>query len=355
MRALLYTPDHELIVTSVDEPAPAEDEVLVRVTAAGVCGSDVHGVASRSERRKPPLIMGHELVGEVVESGGIAGTDLIGKRVAVNPQVPCLLCRDCRSGRENICAHRELIGGTRPGGFAEYVAVPARCAHPFSSASVPEALLAEPLATCVRAVTLARVQPGDEALVIGAGTIGALAANLLRRAGVSTLIVSDPDPLRREYAAQVADAVVLPEQLPAAVADLTGGRGVDLAIDAVGVEPARQSSLELLRRGGVAVWLGMHAEEGLLRGFDVVVREQRIQGSFAYTDPEFAAAVALLESGTFKPQVPLSHVPLAEAAVAFNALLNGKPQPSLKTVIQPGGVPLVSVEAETLAAQVEAS
>src|SRR5881398_3331753 len=129
MQALLYLPSYELEVRAVPSPRPAGDEVLVRVEAAGICGSDVHGVASRSPRRTPPLIMGHELTGEVVAAGGPAGEPLVGKGVAVNPQVPCGECRSCRSGRENVCARRELVGGTRSGGFAELVSVPLRCIH----------------------------------------------------------------------------------------------------------------------------------------------------------------------------------------------------------------------------------
>src|SRR5262245_9187175 len=129
MRALVYSTDYELAVLDVAPSTPRPGEVLLRVESAGICGSDVHGVASRSPRRQPPLIMGHELVGEVVEAGDPAAEALLGELVAVNPQVPCARCPHCRSGRENVCAHRELVGGTRPGGFAEYVCVPTRCAH----------------------------------------------------------------------------------------------------------------------------------------------------------------------------------------------------------------------------------
>src|SRR5438128_10880392 len=113
MQALMYTEEFNLDVRVVETPQTRAEEVLVRVEAAGICGSDVHGVASRSPRRTPPLIMGHELTGEVVAAGAPPGERLIGTQVAVNPQVPCGDCRSCRSGRENVCARRELIGGTR--------------------------------------------------------------------------------------------------------------------------------------------------------------------------------------------------------------------------------------------------
>ena len=110
-------------------PRPAPGEVLVQVASAGICGSDVQGVATRSPRRSPPLVMGHEFAGTVVEASPEVTPGLVGRRVAVNPQVPCGACLVCRSGRENVCAHRELIGGTRAGGFAEHVSVPIGCVH----------------------------------------------------------------------------------------------------------------------------------------------------------------------------------------------------------------------------------
>src|SRR3954465_4811230 len=110
MQALVYLPSYELELREVERPSPAVDEVVVRVEAAGICGSDVQGVATRSPRRAPPLVMGHELVGEVTSAA--AGAEaLVGRRVAVNPQVPCRACLACRSGSENICQRRELVGG----------------------------------------------------------------------------------------------------------------------------------------------------------------------------------------------------------------------------------------------------
>ncbi len=128
MRALVYTLERTLDVLDVEAPVPAAGEVLIRVERAGICGSDVQGVATRSPRRAPPLIMGHELVGEVT-AAATGAEALVGRRVAVNPQVPCRACLACRSGSENVCQHRELVGGSRPGGFGELVAVPASCVH----------------------------------------------------------------------------------------------------------------------------------------------------------------------------------------------------------------------------------
>jgi threonine dehydrogenase-like Zn-dependent dehydrogenase len=337
MQALLYMPSYELEVLEVPAPHPGVDEVVVRVEAAGICGSDLHGVASRSPRRAPPLIMGHELSGEVVAAGGPAGEPLIGIRIAVNPQVPCGDCLACRSGRENVCARRDLIGGTRSGGFAELVSVPLRCVHPFS-ASFPSdvAVFCEPLATCVHALRLVPDSLTEVAVVLGAGTIGVLAAQVLRLAGTRVIVVSEVDEGRRQSAAAAADAAVAPDELHDTVMELTGGFGASLSIDAVGSDGTRRESIRVLQPGGVALWLGMHEQSATIPAFDLVVREQRVQGSFAYTNPEFGRALGLLEGGLIDPGVSRRSFPLEESGDVFRQLLEGSSEGFLKAIVCPG-------------------
>jgi L-iditol 2-dehydrogenase len=338
MQALVYMTSHDLEVREVPSPQPGVDEVVVRVEAAGICGSDLHGVASRSPRRTPPLIMGHELSGEVVAAGGPAGELLIGARVAVNPQVPCGDCLACRSGRENVCARRGLIGGTRSGGFAELVSVPLRCVHPVPADLASDvAVFCEPLATCVHALRLVPDSFTDTAVVLGAGTIGVLAAQLLRLAGTRVIIVSEVDEARRRSAATSADAIVAPNELYDEVMELTGGLGVSLSLDAVGSDGTRRESIRVLQPGGLAVWLGMHEQEATIPAFDLVVREQRVQGSFAYTNPEFARALGLLESGLIEPGVSHRSFPLEESADVFRRLLHGSSDGFLKAIVNPEG------------------
>jgi L-iditol 2-dehydrogenase len=336
MRALMYTEEYELDVRSVEAPQIGAEEVLVRVEAAGICGSDVHGVASRSPRRQPPLIMGHEVVGEVVKTGGAAGESLLGAFVAVNPQIPCGRCASCRSGRENICSDRQLIGGTRAGGFAEYVSVPTRCVHQIRDTDPAVAVFAEPLATCVHAFALTPIPVADTVVVIGAGTIGMLATQLLRFLGASRLILCDADENRRRAAGAHAEVVVGPDELAETVRELTSGLGASMTVDAVGVEAARAQSLALLAPGGSAVWLGMHSHDSVVPAFDVVVKEQRVQGAFAYTDPEFATALRLLGGGLFKSAVSHRSLRIEESATALDELVRGVPQTSLKSIIRPG-------------------
>ena len=289
MQALLYTDSYELDVRELDAPSPAADEVLVQVEAAGICASDVDGVSSRSPRRTPPLVMGHELIGTVIAGSGTAGERFVGSRVAVNPQLTCGVCGWCRSGVENICGHRGMIGGTRPGGFAELVSVPLRCLHPVATETPREVVvLTEPLATCVHALSRLPETLVGTAVVLGAGAIGMLATQLLQTVGTRRVIVSEPNPERRELIGGVADAAVAPGNLEALVMQVTDGVGADVSVDAVGTTESRPDSLRVLRPGGSAVWLGMHAPEATIPGFDLVVGERSVLGSFAYTNVDFA-------------------------------------------------------------------
>ena len=336
MQALFYTTSFELEVRAVPSPQAGSNEVVVRIEAAGICGSDLHGVASRSPRRAPPLIMGHELCGEVVAAGGPAGEPFIGTRVAVNPQVPCGDCLVCRSGRENICSRRELIGGTRPGGFAEFVSVPMRCLHPISTdLAAGVAVFCEPLATCVHALRLVPDSLNEVAVVLGAGTIGVLAAQVLRVAGTRVIVVSEIDEARRRAAVTIADAVVAPDEIYDFVTELTGGSGAGVSFDAVGSDETRRDSIRVLQPGGIAVWLGMHEQVAEIPAFDLVVREQRVQGSFAYTNPEFGRALGLLETGLLVPDVSRKSFRLEESDDVFTKLLAGPPEGFLKAIVSP--------------------
>ena len=329
MRALVYTLERTLDVLEVDAPSPGEREVLIRVERAGICGSDVQGVATRSPRRAPPLIMGHELVGQVVDAGS-GSEHLVGSRVAVNPQVPCGVCRSCRSGSENICQDRELVGGTRPGGFGELVAVPARCVHVVDAGLDAEvAVLAEPVATCIHAFRLSPLALPGTVVVLGAGTIGMLTAIVARLHGAGRVVISETSEERRSWAAPLADEVVEPGGLEQAAA------GADLVVDAVGSDSTRAASVSLLRPGGCAIWLGMHDAEATIPAFDLVVREQSVLGSFAYTNPEFARAVELLAEHPHAFRLPTLTCSLEEGAGVFEELVAGMTGHFVKASVTP--------------------
>ena len=292
MRALVYTAARTLDVMDVEMPAAGEGEVLVRVERAGICGSDVQGVATRSPRRTPPLIMGHELIGEVMSASPEAGA-LVGSRVAVNPQVPCGLCSSCRSGHENICQHRELVGGTRPGGFGEFVVGAGalrsrhrrrvgrrRCGAGRAGCNVHPCVSAQP-ACASRNRGRARRRDDRDAGLRRRAPPRRRADRRQRAERRTPRLGRSPSRTRR----------CVPDELSDTLLAAPRSEGAALVVDAVGSDATRAASVALLQPGGCALWLGMHDAEATIPAFDLVVREQSIRGSFAYTDADFAAAV----------------------------------------------------------------
>jgi len=314
MRAIVYTAPLTLELRDVPEPQPVPGEVLVDVRAVGICGSELEGFRSRSPFRVPPLIMGHEIAGVRADTR---------ESVAVNPLISCHRCDLCRRGHENLCRSRDLIGIHRPGGFAERVAVPESCLHPTGTLPFHVAALAEPMATAVHAFTLAQLpDPQPQRVgVIGAGMLGLASAVVARRAGVPDVFICDPNRQRLETAVRVADAE--------AGGELEGE--FDVVIDAVGTEATRRASVAHLRPAGTAVWIGLHGPEAGFDGLALVRSEQRVQGSFAYVDRDFRAAIGMLQAlrVDWTTQAPLS-----DGVDAFEKLLEG-PGDATKTLLVP--------------------
>jgi (R,R)-butanediol dehydrogenase / meso-butanediol dehydrogenase / diacetyl reductase len=319
-----------MAVETVDEPRQADDEVIVVPEAAGICGSEIEGYLGRMANRTPPLVMGHEFAGRVLAGKG-AGGEWSGRRVAVNPLLSCRACARCLAGERNLCAQRRLIGVHVAGGFAERVAVPAA-----NLVALPDGLdartgaLVEPLANAVHAVGLARRLVATEvAVVLGAGTIGLFALHAARAAGIADVRVVEPYEARRATAlASGARAA------HANAADLARERRADLVIDAVGATATRRAALDVVRPGGAVVLLGLHEDESALP-FHRVVRDQvALQGSFAYTDADFGAALDLLAGGRVALGDLARTLPLDAGPEAFATLAAG-PTAQLKTFLSP--------------------
>jgi 2-desacetyl-2-hydroxyethyl bacteriochlorophyllide A dehydrogenase len=329
VRALVWRGPRQIAVETVDEPRQAVDEVIVQPKAAGICGSEIEGYLGRMPNRIPPLVMGHEFAGTVIAAGVGAGREWSGRRVAVNPLLSCRACARCKAGERNLCAERRLIGVHLAGGFAERVAVPAA-----NLLALPDGVdartgaLVEPLANAVHAVGLARrLVAAEVAVVLGAGTIGLFALHAARAAGIADVRVVEPHQARR--------AVALAAGARAAYADaaeLARQRNADLVIDAVGATATRRSALDIVRPGGAVLLLGLHEDETALP-FHRVVRDQvSLQGSFAYTDADFAAALELLTSGTVALGELAGTLPLDAGPEAFATLAAG-PTAQLKTFL----------------------
>lgn len=310
MRALVFTRPGTVELLDVDDPQPAPGEVLVRVGAVGICGSELHGIRS-SDFRTPPLIMGHEFAGTLAD----------GRQVVVNPLLSCGSCDMCAAGRDHLCRHRAILGIHRPGAFAEWVAVPERALHPLPAGmSFESAALIEPLANAIHAVHLAAPPRDCRVAIIGAGTIGLV--SLLVAHGLSDHIsVCDTAQDRLMFAKRLGAVEV---------GDRLAGE-FDVVIDAVGAPATHRASVERLRPGGTAVWLGLLSSDPGFDGQILVREEKRVLGSYCYTDRDFDAAVQLAQT------VPLdwaSSFPLAEGQQIFQELMNGR-HDIIKAVLRP--------------------
>jgi L-iditol 2-dehydrogenase len=302
MQALMFTAIKENKL--LDVPAPVIDRpdgVLLKVKSVGVCGSDLHGYTGHTGRRTPPLIMGHEVTGEVMGVGEAVENLPIGSRVAVQPVEFCGVCSQCLAGRRNVCENRRLMGMNMPGAYAEYVTWPASNLFRLpDSLSFENGALAEPLSIAVHAVSLAHIRPYDSALIVGAGPIGLLTLAVLRLTGVNTIAVSDASDARLEMAralgAQVTINVVRqnPRQV---VNEFTNGSGVDLAFEAVGLSTTAQQSLEVTRNKGTVIWIGNNQRLIEIDMQAVVTRELSVVGSYGMTDEEFQRSLHLLTDG----------------------------------------------------------
>ncbi|MDP9037803.1 MAG: galactitol-1-phosphate 5-dehydrogenase [Acidobacteriota bacterium] len=343
MKALVLSAYKQLELKDVPKPVAGEDEVLIRIRACGICGSDVHGYDGSTGRRIPPITMGHEAAGTVEAVGsGVAGF-AVGDRVTFDSTVYCGVCFYCLRGQVNLCDRREVIGVSTPafrrmGGFAEYVAVPARIVYhlpetmPFAHAALIEAV-----SVAVHAVSLTPVCLEDTVVVVGAGMIGLLTLQAVRLAGAGRVVVVDLDETRLGLARELGadrtvnsgDADAMGELMAA-----TGGRGADCVLECVGTSATVQLAVEAVRKGGTVTLVGNVAPVVELPLQSVVTRQVRLQGSCA-SSGEYPACLSLMSRGAIKVEALLSAVaPLAEGAAWFERLYAREPG-LLKVVLQP--------------------
>src|SRR3984893_2529571 len=242
MKALLLSKYRSLEIAEVPTPVVGAGEVLIRVGACGICGSDVHGYDGSSGRRIPPIVMGHEAAGRIAAVGAGVTALAEGDRVTFDSTIYCGACGYCRRGEVNLCDHRQVLGVScgdysRAGAFAEFVAVPARVVYKLPERiSFAEASVLEAVAVAIHAVSLAEITKESTALVVGAGTIGVLILQALRAVGCHRVLVSDVDGSRLKLAKELGAAAVLSanEDAVTQILQLTGGIGVDVAMEAGG-------------------------------------------------------------------------------------------------------------------------
>ncbi len=317
MKALIYTGPNTLEFADAPEPIAGRDDVLVRVEAVGICGSDMHAYHGHDERRPAPLVLGHEAAGRIV-AGSRAG-----ERVTVNPLVTCGRCAFCLDGRSHLCRERQIISmPPRPGAFAELVSIPER-----NVVSIPQGLgmaqaaLAEPIAVAWHAARLgvsrlARPTATSRCVVLGGGAIGLATALVLSHFGAKDVLVAEMNPLRRQT---VLDAGPLRCYHPGSDADPADST-IDLVVDAVGASATRSAACRLVRPGGVIVHAGLlPGTEGLdIR--KITLQEITVMGTYCYTPVDFMETVAALAAEQLGPLGWMVQRPLSDGWQAFRDL-----------------------------------
>ncbi len=342
MKALLLSEYKHLEIADLPDPTPGHGEVLVSVAACGICGSDVHGYDGSSGRRIPPIVMGHEAAGTIAALGaGVTGF-AEGDRVTFDSTIFCGACNNCRRGDVNLCDHREVLGVScgefrRAGAFAEYVTVPSRILYRLpENLSFTEAAMLEAVSVALHGVSLAQVSEGSTALVLGAGMIGLLTLQALRAVGCLRIFVADLDSTRLKLAQDVGATAVLSSGVDVVeqVMQLTGGVGVDLAIEAVGRNETVTASIESIRKGGTVVLVGNISPEVTLPLQKVVTRQIRLQGSCA-SSGEYPRAIELLASGAIQVKSFITAIaPLEDGPRWFERLYAREPN-LMKIILTP--------------------
>ena len=343
MKALLLSEYNRLEVVDVPMPRPGPDEVLIRVEACGICGSDVHGYDGSTGRRIPPLIMGHEAAGTVAAAGANV-TDLQnGERVTFDSTIYCGECEYCRRGEVNLCNNRQVLGVSTPdfrreGAFAEYVVVPRRVMYRLPE-EIPfaQAAMIEPLAVAVHAVSLAEITEDTTTLVLGAGMIGLLVLQVLKEAKCPRVYVVDIDDTRLRMARDLGATATINAKTADTNAELqrlTSGEGVDLALEAVGSTPTVKTAIESVRKGGTVVLIGNVAPTIEFPLQVVVSRELTLRGSAA-SSGEYPQCIDLLQRRAVKVDSLISAVAPLEQGPEWFGRLHAREPNLMKVVLAP--------------------
>jgi L-iditol 2-dehydrogenase len=330
MQTLLWTDTRVIEPREVPQPEPAADEVVIRVALTGICGSDVHAYLGHHRFRKPPAVLGHELVGTVAAVGSSVTRFAVGDLVSVNPQIACGTCTPCMAGHENLC-ERKIVPGTPhwTGTFGGYFPAPERTVIPLP-ADLPLAagVLIEPLAVAVHAVKRAGDVTKRRTLVIGAGAIGYLIAVAARHAGASDVTCIDVDPVARSAAERAGFATADPREVtpdPGDVVFLTAGH-----------PEAVTQALRLTRRRGTIVLVSMWQGEIPIDIYQAVFHEIDLKGSMTYVAADYADAVAIAVANPGIVDIVGTPLPFDRASEAFDDIVAGR-RSTLKTVLEPHG------------------
>lgn len=330
MNALVWEAPRAMKMREQEKPTPAADEVLIRVAYAGICGSELSGYLGHNALRVPPLVMGHEFSGEIIEMGEQATEKnsalAVGQTVTANPldwpegDDDPFVAR----GLNQLSPKRQLVGAHRPGAYAEYVTIPAKLVSPLPDGmSLRTGALTEPVACAVRIGELAGDLAGQECLIIGAGPIGLLALQALQQKGAKRVFIADLDPERLAMGADLGGEALQPKEVNVVetVREATGG-GVAVALDAVGTGGTRTQCVSATVATGTVILSGLHEEVSEMPAADIIRREIVVRGSFSYAPANFARALELLAEDKFRLDPWIVEAPLSEGGAWFDRLID---------------------------------
>jgi 2-desacetyl-2-hydroxyethyl bacteriochlorophyllide A dehydrogenase len=324
MKALVYTGPECVVMMDMPSPSISPGEVLLKIHASGICGSDIHGYLGHSERRKPGLILGHEAVASIDKVHASVTGWRAGQRVVINPLQTCGGCPACQSGKQNLCAHWKVLGLDRVHGtYAEFISVPASCLYPVSdSISEAEAIMTEPLANVVHFFRTTMSEVPDSLTILGAGAIGVLALSMAKLRGIARVCVVDKNEGRLEVARQLkADHLVSSAtgDPVKAVRDWSRG-GTEFVIETAGIAKTRRQAVDLCRRGGRILFIGMAEMESSLPWIEMIRDEKAVFTTFCYTPRDFQTSLELIESRRLDLRPWTETRPLSDGQAGFQKM-----------------------------------
>ena len=340
MKALRYIGNRMLEIHEIPVPLPKEEEVLIKVSACGICGSDVHGYLGLTGRRLPPMTMGHEFCGEIKACGQKATKFSIDDKVIIQPINFCGECINCKRGLTMLCLNKKFLGVLDvDGAMAEYISVPEKLIYRRpDTCSAHIGAMTEPFAVAYGGIKKAGDLSGKTVLIIGSGMIGLCILQLLRfkNPSIRKIIVSDLSDARLQKARSVgADEVINPrkENFYDAVNKLTDGEMVDVSIEAVGVEASANQAIQCLKVGGKTIWAGMSQTVMNINMQDIVCSARSIIGTFNYTHKEFGEVVQIMASGKMVTDNLISKTVTLEGAIEVFEELHMHPDDYIKVII----------------------
>ena len=323
MQALVYTDTEKLIYREEKNPKLINGESIIKVSASGICGSDMHAYHGKDNRRIPPLILGHEISG-VIDQG-----KEIGKKVVLNPLITCGSCDYCKNGREHLCVKRIILGMNKPierqGGFAEYVSIPDKNIYELpKNLKMNEAPIAEPCAVSLHAVEIGEKElltpiKNNKILVIGAGAIGLLCGLILSKVkNCKNIIIVDPNDSRLKECLKYLDA----DGFKPDNNKIISGH-FDIVFDTVGLETTRQQAIRCIKPGGIIIHIGLTQPSGAFDFRKATLQEITFIGTYCYTNQDFEKTLNILENKEIGSLDWIEFRKLKEGSLAFKEIHNG--------------------------------